>query len=334
MNGGFFKFKTLKRSMQEKQTTKPPEERRKPAEELEKKPLLSYVPKKLKVAAEVAIVLAFSFFVGTAGADELTLPENAENLLAQKEYTYYSYDILGTLDSTGIALFYETTDGTILPFEEQGYFITTWGETLWTETEHRVEGAGPYEGAKYWITTTRGAKVLPGERGGKDVTTTYHGTPEDSLFKEVTVESWWYGETSPYEVNIDYWALDSTASIAIFYSAGDEYFSLMMSPPTDTISVDDIELRVTEGGIVRPTNFRSGLAYQNPFNTIVTIRTGEGRSGPVRIIDSSGRNVVAELENDNREIRWDASNFESGKFWAIWPNKDGTWTVTDLTLIK
>jgi len=126
--------------------------------------------------------------------------------------------------------------------------------------------------------------------------------------------------------------MDSTADVSIEYSGGGgEYWELQIAPPTDTISPG---LRIIENGDIKPTNYETGLAYPNPFNSKVTIRTGDDRIGPVRIIDNTGKTIVTSLNGKGNEITWDASNFKSGKYYAVWKNKDGSYTITDLTLIK
>jgi len=337
MGNGFFKFKAPKESMQEK-TQKTLEHAREPAKELEKelkeKPLLSLIPKKIKQALEIGIIAVASFFVGVAGADELALPPNTKSMLVQWEYSAYYDTTTHDEKYVRVALFYtDSTTGETLPFPEQGYFLTTEGETLWTSTTDTIHGAGPYEGVYYWIVRVKGEKVRPSEREMKGGT--YHGTPQDSLFKEIIDEKWIYGESTPYIVDTNYWALDSTATVIIAYAGGTSpYFYLQIAPPTDTIYIDEIELKIIENGEIKPTKYKSGLAYPNPFNSVVTIRAGKDRVGPVRIIDSSGRKIITELVDEGEEIKWDATNFESGKYYAVWKNKDGSYTITDLTLIK
>jgi len=295
--------------------------------------LLSYIPKRVRMALSIAVVAGVSLFLPKPAyaTDPLEIPSGAESFLVQNGYSYYSEDIPSTYNPFRMALFYIDTYGEAHPFAEQGYFVTNSGDTLWTQTVDTVYGEPPEEDF-VWVITTKGVKVT-----NKDGVVGEFHPIDDSLFKKIEVKEYWsdWSDPIPLDTSIDYWSMDSTADVSIEYSGGGgEYWELQIAPPTDTIMTDDIQLRIIENGDIKPTNYETGLAYPNPFNSKVTIRTGDDRIGPVRIIDNTGKTIVTSLNGKGNEITWDASNFKSGKYYAVWKNKNGSYTITDLTLIK
>ena len=168
-----------KQSQIAKELNKPLEENKPTQSNKSKKSILSYIPKRVRMALSIAIVAGVSLFLPKPAyaLDPLEIPTGAESFLVQKEYSYYSTE--PDIDSCKLALFYIDNSGEAHPFAEQGYFVTNSEDTLWTSTRDSIPGEGAYEGLTYWIVKVKGVKVKPSERDS--IGGTYHSEPEDRL---------------------------------------------------------------------------------------------------------------------------------------------------------